>query len=264
VIEEASEVPGFRGAFFHGSTNWLPDDAILAGASDVDVMVVLANPSPALTRGKLLYRDVMLDVSSLPSDQLRSPEMILGQYHLAGSFRAPGIILDPSGQLTDLQAAVSKGYVKRHWVYRRCEHARDKVLRNLESLNESVPFYDQVTAWLFAAGVLTHVLLVAGLRNPTVRRRYVATRELLAEYGHSDLYETLLGLLGCARMSRAHVEHHLAALAEAFDAAAAVVTTPFFFAPDISDIARPIAIDGSRELIEHGSHREAVFWMVAT
>jgi hypothetical protein len=264
VIEEASGVPEFRGAFFHGSTNWLPDDAILPDASDVDVMVVLANPSPALTLGKLRYRDVILDVSSLSSDQRRLPEMILGQYHLAGSFRAPGIILDPSGRLTDLQAAVSRDYAKRQWVYRRCEHARDKVLHNLQSLNESDPFHDQVTAWLFAAGVVTHILLVAGLRNPTVRGRYVATRELLAEYGHGGFYETLLDLLGCGQMSRAQADNHLAALAEAFGAAAAVVKTPFFFAPDISDIARPIAIDGSRDLIERGSHREAVFWMVAT
>jgi hypothetical protein len=65
-------------------------------------------------------------------------------------------------------------------------------------------------------------------------------------------------------MSRARVEHHLAALAEVFDAAGAAVTTPFSFASDISDIARPVAIDGSRELIEGGNHREAVFWMVAT
>jgi hypothetical protein len=60
-----------------------------------------------------------------------------------------------------------------------------------------------VTAWLFATGVTTHVLLVAGLKNPTVRQRYVATRELLADYGRVDFYETLLELLGCAQMSRA-------------------------------------------------------------
>ena len=32
----------------------------------------------------------------------------------------------------------------------------------------------------------------------------------------------------------------------------------------ITPAARPIAIDGSRELIEAGAHREAVFWIVAT
>lgn len=49
-----------------------------------------------------------------------------------------------------------------------------------------------------------------------------------------------------------------------FDAAAMVITTPFFFASEISDVARPLAIAGSRELIARGDHREAVFWIVAT
>ena len=263
VIEEASNRPGFAGAFYHGSTTWLPDDAPLPATSDVDVMVVLTDPDPPPKPGKIVYRDVLVEVSYLPSDQVRSPDQILGQYHLAGSFRTPSIILDPSGRLTRLQAAVARDYAKRRWVYRRCEHARDKLLRGY-GLNESDPFPDQVVAWLFPAGITTHVLLLAGLQNPTVRRRYVAARDLLADYGHPEFYETLLELLGCARISRARVEHHLAALADAFDAAKAVVKTPFFFASDISDVARPIAIDGSRELIVRGDHREAVFWLVAT
>jgi hypothetical protein len=49
-----------------------------------------------------------------------------------------------------------------------------------------------------------------------------------------------------------------------FDTAKAVIKTPFSFASDISDAAGPIAIDGSRELIERGLHREAVFWIVVT
>ena len=134
--------------------------------------------------------------------------MILGHYHLAGSFRTQSIISDPSGRLTELQATVSRDYAER--------------------------------------------------------RRYVAARALLEECGHLDFHEALLELLGCARMSRAQAEHHLAALTDAFDATKAMVKTPFFFASDISDIARPIAIDGSRELIERSQHREAVFWIVAT
>jgi len=43
-----------------------------------------------------------------------------------------------------------------------------------------------------------------------------------------------------------------------------VIKTPFFFSADISDLARAVAIDGNRELIEHGDHRAAIFWMVAT
>ena len=227
-------------------------------------MVVVAEPGPPNKPGKFLYQDVLLEVSYLSDHQLLSPEQILGQYHLAGSFRVPGIISDPTGRLGDVQAAVSEDYAKRRWVYRRCEDARGRVLRNVRSLDASMPFHDQVTAWLFATGVVAHVLLVAGLKNPTVRRRYVAAQELLAEYGRLDAYEALLEQLGCAQMSSPRVEHHLTALADAFDAAKAVVKTPFFFASDISDVARPVAIGGSRELIAGGFHREAVFWIVAT
>jgi hypothetical protein len=227
-------------------------------------MVVLTDPGPPPKRGKILYQDVLLDVSYLPQDQLQSPAVILGQSHLAGSFRTANIILDPSGQLTSLQAAVSRDFARRKWVYQRCAHARDKILNNLQGLDEAASFHDQVVPWLFATGVMTHVLLVAGLKNPTVRRRYVAVRQLLADYGYEAFHATLLEVLGCARMDRGRVEQHLAALTAVFDIAKTVIQTPFFFASDISDLARPIAIDGSRELIERGYHREAIFWLVAT
>ena len=264
VMAEGSRLPGFAGAFYHGSINWLPDDAVLPATSDVDVMVVLADANPPDKLGKFIYQDVLLEVSYLPGNQLESAEMILGKYHLAGSFRTPGIILDPSGQLTKLQAAVGDAYAKRRWVYQRCEDARNNSLRHLAALNESAPLHDQLAAWLFGAGVTTHVLLVAGLKNPTVRQRYGAVRTLLAEYGHLDFYEALLQLLGCAQLSRAQVEQQLAALTAVFDVAKTVIKTPVFFASDISDLARPIALDGSRELIERGDHREAVFWIIAT
>lgn len=264
VLEEARAMPGFVGAFSHGSVNWLPDEAILPPTSDLDILIVLADADSSGKTGKLVYRDVMLEVSYLPHDQMRSPDLVLRDYHLAGSFRMASILADPSGQLARLQAAVARDYARRPWVKARCEHARAHVLRHLRSLSQPAPLHDQVIGWLFAAGVTTHVLLVAGLQNPTVRRRYVAARELLADYGHGDFCPSLLELLGCAGMGRAQVEQHLAALAEVFDAAKAVIKTPFSFASDISDRARPIAIDGSRELIERGDHREAVFWMAVT
>lgn len=264
VIEQAGEVPGFCGAFYHGSSNWLPDDAILPATSDVDIMVVIDGTHLPNKLGTFVYKGALLEVSYMTSDQLQCPEMVLGVSHLAGSFRTASIILDPSGALTALQRAVSKDYARRDWVYKRCEHATGKVLMNLRSLNEAEPFHDQVLHWLFGTGVTTHVLLVAGLKNPTVRKRYAAVRELLSEYGHLDFYDTLLETLGCAGMSREDVERHLAALTDVFDAASTVVKTPFFFASSISDVARLIAIDGSRELIESDHHREAIFWIVAT
>jgi hypothetical protein len=89
-------------------------------------------------------------------------------------------------------------------------------------------------------------------------------RNLLAGYGRLDFYEPLLALLGCEHMSTAQVNVHLDTLAGAYDDASNVITSPFFFASDITPLARPVAIDGSRELIMRGEHREAVFWIVAT
>lgn len=227
-------------------------------------MVVFDLPEPPEKLGKFFSQDVLLEVSYLPADQIASPEQVLSHYHLAGSFRRPGIISDPSGQLNKLYAAVSRDYAKREWVYKRCAHARTNVLNLVSSLNESAPLHDQVTSWLFATGVTTHILLVAGMRNPTVRKRYLATRELLIDYQLLDFYEILLEMLGCATMSRERVEHHLAVLEEVFDVAKTVLKTPYRFAADISDTGRPIVIEGSREMIERGFHREAIFWMVAT
>jgi hypothetical protein len=264
VIEEASGIPGFCGAYTAGSTNWLPYDADLATTTDFDIMVVLTDPNQASRRGKFRYREVLLEASYLRDDQLRSPDLVLNDYHLAPSFRTTNIILDPSGHLTALRAIVCRDYAKRQWVRERCANARDRVLGCLRSINEATPLHDQVIACLFGAGITTHVLLVAGLRNPTVRARYVAVRELLADYDHVEFHEAILELLGAARMSRGRVGQHLAALTDIFDAATKAIKTPFPFASDLSDIARPIAIDGSLELIERGYHREAMFWIAVT
>jgi hypothetical protein len=264
VIEEGSRTSGFAGAFFAGSAVWLPAESTLPATSDVDLWVVLDMPEPGEKLGKFRYRDVLLEVSYLSRDRLQSPEQILGDYHLAGTFWRPNVIADPSGELTRLQTAVARDYAKRAWVRQRCEAVEAKIRRDLQGVDPAAPFHDQVTSWLFATGVTTHMLLVAGLRNPTVRQRYLAARTLLADYGRLDFYERLLALLGCAEMSRSQAEGHLAALTEVFDATKTVIKTPFFFAADISDLARSVPIDGSRELIEQGHQREAVFWMVAT
>ena len=264
AMEEASSIPGFYGAYTAGSINWLPDDADLAPTSDFDIMVVVADPNRAGKRGKFVYRDILLEVSYLSNDQLCSSDVVLRDYHLAPSLRTTSIILDPSGRLTALLEIVRRDYTKRQRVLQRCANARSKVLGYLESIHEESPHHDQVIACLFAAGITTNVLLVAGLRNPTVRARYMAVRELLAEYSRLEFHDSLLELLGCARISRGRVDEHLTALRHNFDAAKEAIKTQFAFASDISDIARPSAIDASLELIERGYHREAMFWIAVT
>ena len=264
VVAQAIKKAGFKGAFFSGSTIGQPDDAVLPATSDIDVVVVIEDAGLPMKLGKFVYGGALLEVTYLSWDQLASVEEVLTSYHLAGSFRTDTIIADPAGHLGRLQTEVSRRFAEQIWVRRRCENALQKVEHGLQNIDTGLPLHDKITSWLFPTGVTTHVLLVAALRNPTVRRRYLMAQDVLRQYEQSGIYEELLKLLGCVHMTAQRVEHHLEELARTFDAAAAAAKTAFFFSTDISAAARPIAIDGSRELIRSGYHREAVFWIVAT
>ncbi|MFD0022333.1 hypothetical protein [Streptomyces sp. NPDC058382] len=264
VSAHARTAPGYRGAYFSGSTVGRPDDAELAPSSDVDVMVVTEQDEPPAKPGKLRYEGVLLEISYVPWAELDDPAEVLSSYHLAGSFRRDTVIDDPTGRLRALHAAVSPRFAEPGWVHRRCLDALHRVEGRLAAFDTSLPFHEQVTAWMFPTGVTTHVLLVAALRNPTVRLRYAAAREVLTAYGRPELYPELLELLGCAGVSGQRVRHHVAELTRTFDATVPVARTPFFFSSDLTAQARPIAVDGSLELLDRGDHREAVFWIVAT
>lgn len=264
VAQHAQSDAGFRGAYFSGSTVGLPDDAELSPSSDIDIFVVTAQEDPPAKPGKLRFQGVLLEVSYLPWTEVASADDVLASYHLAGSFRTDTIIADPTGDLHKLHAHVSCHFAARHWARRRCQDARHRIETRLAAIDTSAPFHEQVISWLFPTGVTCHVLLVAALRNPTVRLRYLAAREVLTDYGHLSLYPELLNLLGCSHLPAQRVQHHLRELAATFEATVQVAKTPFFFRSDITPTARPIAIDGSQRLIDSGDHREAVFWIIAT
>ena len=264
VVEEVSRIPGFSGAYTAGSTNWLPDDTEMPGPSDLDVVVAVTDQGLAGGRRKFVHDGVLFDVALLGVDALRSPEQVMGDSQVGPSFRTAQILLDPSGHLTSLLDAVRRDFSKRRWVQARCDGAGERVLRHLKSIDRQASFPDQVLACLFAAGVTTHMLLLAGLRNPTVRRRYEAVGELLGEYGRIGFHETLLGLLGAKHIRREQAEMHLAAVMEIFAAAERAADPSLPFAADISESARPATIEGSRELIKCGLHREAMFWIAVT
>ncbi|MWV42128.1 hypothetical protein GRF59_00660 [Paenibacillus sp. HJL G12] len=264
VYDYARKDEGYLGAYFSGSTVGRSDEDMLPVGSDVDIVVVKEGELPPQKLGKFMFRNTLIEVTYISSEQLESAERVLRSYHLAGSFRMNTLIDDPTGKLSLLQAQVSKQFAEKKWVQLRCEEARNRVQAGLCSLNSSSPLYEQVMSWLFPTGVMTHVLLVAALRNPTVRLRYLAAREVLSEYGYEEFYPKLLHVLGCEDWTPSKVQRHVDGLEQTFDTAASVAQTAFFFSSDITSEARSIAIDGSRELIRTGNHREAVFWITAT
>jgi len=263
AYQEAVHLPGFCGAFYHGSVNWLNDSDLLPAASDVDVIVVLTDPE-GYSSGKFIYKELLVEVSYLAADEFCTAEQVLGKFYLAGSFRKHSIIAEKGTHLSTLQRQVAAQYANIEWVRKRCEHARGLALNYLEPPTAGTPLHDQITSWLFARGLMVHMLLVAGLKNPTVRKRYLEVKLLLEEYHLPEFYERLLESTRFAALSRRDVEGHLDALTAAFDDAAKVISTPYRFAADISSTGKPVAIGGSYELIKAGYHREAMFWIVAT
>ncbi|MFI6479226.1 hypothetical protein ACIBH1_14930 [Nonomuraea sp. NPDC050663] len=262
VLGHRHTIADYGGAYFSGSAVWAGDDEELPVSSDVDVMVL----TPAKL-GKFRHHGVLIEVSAVGWDRLGSAEQVLGSYHVAGAFRpgADTVIDDPTGRLTALRRDVAPLYGQAHWVRRRCADAEEGVAAFASRAAEGSGTWPQlVTSWLFGCGVTTHVLLTAGLRNPTVRKRYSAVLALLRAHGMEGFHTDLLDLLGCADWTPARTLHHLDALTEVFDRTALLKERDFPFAADLTAESRPVAIDGSRELIERGEHREAVFWIVAT
>lgn len=263
VRDVASADPLFLGAVLHGSANWMSDDAEIAPTSDLDVMVIRSGDNGAEKLGKFIYRDLLLEVSYLQWDDIADAEALLANYQLVGSFAGAQPLADPSGRLTALIANVSAQYARRRWVQARVDRACQRAVGAFPHRPEA-ELHDQVTAWLFSTGALCHILLVAALENPTVRKRYLAARDVLDRYGFAVEYGSMLGLLGCRQMTAGRAREHLTAMTAAFDAAKQVVQESYMFSADINDVSRPVAVDGSRELIDAGNHHEAVFWIVAT
>ncbi len=264
VEEAGSRTAGFQGAFFAGSINWMQDGDPFPSTSDVDVKIVVddAVGLPEVTRELLFIDDVALEVVYMSSKWFQSSSAILSDYRSACTFAKPNLILDRSQYLARLQREVMENYAGHAWIRKRCEQAFSELKRSLTMMNETQAIHDQVSSWVFTLIFLAHLFLVADLRNPTMRKCLVSVRETLSRYRLMPQFETMLEFLGCADKGREQVEGLLAACSNSFQAAVEVVRTPFFNTNLLRPEARPLALDGSQELIEQGAHRETVLWIL--
>jgi len=264
VHDHQQQLPGFRGAFFSGSLTELSLDSELSATSDVDVVVVLAGSEAIPKLGKFGHEGVLLEVTFLAEDELADVEAVAHTFFLAPSFRTDQVISDPTGHLGRLQRRISTGFSRPEAIRARYQNALERLETRLGRVGAEPAWHDQVSAWLFPTSLTTVVILVAALKNPTVRLRYLNARATLVAHDRLEVYGRLLELTGCAAAQPDQVQRHLDRLAVTFDRAAALARTPFFFSSDITPVARPIAIGGSQDLIAAGRHREAVFWVIAT
>jgi hypothetical protein len=109
---------------------------------------------------------------------------------------------------------------------------------------------------------ITHNAIVANLGNPTMRKCLVVFGALVKAHAEGDLQESMLQLLGSASMNRQTVEGYFRDLSQAFDWAVDIIRGPSM-GDFVNENARLIAINGCREMMENGHHREAMFWIAS-
>lgn len=252
------------GAVYSGSIAERPEENDLPEDSDVDVLILLPQAKTPEKIGKILVSGIFLDVSFLPDAILQDCEALISTYELAGSFRSKQIFYDPKGLLAPVGRFFDAHFGQQHWVMQRCERVFEKIAAGVDQYKETQTVLGNTNAWLFPAGICTHAILVAGQENPTVRLRYLRTRELLTQWNRQDLYESLLALSGFDKLTQEQVQSHLDQLAVTFAQASKNRKSAFPFQNDITEEGARIAIQGSQTLIDQGNHREAVFWITAT
>src|SRR5689334_11006089 len=143
VRENISSDPAFRGAFFSGSIRSLSPDAEFPPTSDVDVFIVLDCPTSPPKLGKLLFRDVLLEITYIAARELAHVESVAMNYHLAPCFAHNHIIADPFGQLRSLHRVISVTFYDAAAIRARCDNALAKIERGLQGIDPNASWPDQ-------------------------------------------------------------------------------------------------------------------------
>ncbi len=257
---------GFCGAYLSGSFLQAPEDDIWPETSDIDIVIIIEDKPPEIKPGKFQYGGVLLEVSLIHKGEYTSLKHILSTHYLAYALHIDGIINDPHGFLKPLHLEVKEQYAKDFWMRKRCQFIIAHIRDSIAHFNRNAPFHEQVTGWLFPTGIATFPILAAALKNCTVRKRYTAARMVLEAYGLMEFYPPLIRLLTGDIFKVSSLPGHLRELETTFDLACKTTgpSVHYPFRSDISFSSRPVALDGSRDLIESAYPMEAVFWMAAT
>jgi hypothetical protein len=260
VDTQASQMPGFCGAHLMGGITYTPKVAIFPSYRDVDLSIVLDNDEDGEVHD-VAYRGLILEYGQNSRKRYAHAETILADPELASNLAADSILADPEGILAKLQATVAKEYARRKWVLARCSIGEKNARAALEALEREQPMVGfLVNLVTFILG-LTELSASATLTAPTHRRCLIVMRESLTDYGHSELAERLLEVIGFAHMSATSVAAYLQECAATFDRAVQITRTPVLYKFKLQPHVRPYIIEGAQAMIDEGYHREAMYWI---
>lgn len=260
VENHARHMPDFAGAYLWGGITAMAEDAPFHLYRDVDVVVVMTQGAPE-DEWEEFYRGLCLEIIPKNLDEHRDIEAVLGNPSAGPNMAMTQILADPTGLLEPLCLAVTTDYTRRRWVAARCNTEKTWAENALNSMRQAATPQDRLNAARDFLSAISGLLAVAQLKRPTTRRTLALLRELLEAQGRPDLNEMALTVMGSVHMSRAEVEALLDQTMIAFDRAVEVIHTPIPYGFAIRPHLRPYYLEGSREMIDEGSHREAMFWI---
>jgi hypothetical protein len=264
IASNWEQFPGFAGSFFGGSINVTPEEAPWPESSDVDI-TVLADVPRGLSH--VHHQDLLLEISTQPRDKFDlSFEGIVSDFRQAIHFSVPSIIMDPTGRLEQVHRQVREAYPRRKWVIKRCQGTEKLVRDVLDGALVTIGF-GMDTAWgavytlHYAVFAAAEMLALADLRNPTIRKSLVVSRQVLEKCDRLDLQESFLRALGADALSPDTVRAHIEQLERTMVEASAAIRTPFFFSDKLQAGSRSHILAGAQEIVNTGLHREAALWI---
>jgi hypothetical protein len=257
-----SKMPGFCGAHLMGGLNYTAKDSPFPSYKDVDLNILLRD-GDGWNVHDVSYKDLILEYGSVNIEEYKSADMVLSDPRLASNLAVKSILSDPTGMLSALHETVALEYPRRKWVLARCDSAKSAAKDTLKELSQANSLSDAFSNLGFLMLDLSGLIAIAGLKPPTHRRSLVLAREVLETWGQADLHEEILKVYGSAHFSRSDVEAYLPICARAFDKAVEVKQTPIPYGFKLQSYVKPYFIDGAKEMIDEGFHREALLWISA-
>lgn len=245
-------------AFIGGSAAITSPDAPYDPASDIDCYLVIDGPLPPGKIGKVVVDGVLLDVSWLPWSQIEQGH---ANAVISSLLNFGQIIHDPTERLKTIQHGIQSSFATPAAIERRLKDMRQRIRSGLMADSSYLPKPERVMNWLFPATLATHLPLIAACAPLTVRKRFLATKQVM----DAVEYEELLALYDFDHVTRAQAEQWLELTDRIFTENVELAdSSSRFWASDIREDARAIAIGGSLQLIDSGLHREALYWIIAT
>ncbi|HEX7507928.1 MAG TPA: hypothetical protein VF550_14215 [Polyangia bacterium] len=264
VAEELARLPGeVQCVFTHGSINWLADEDPFPPSSDLDLVVVVPKVDNARHRPrKRPYSGIAVEAFYVPREWLLSANALLADFRLAPSVVHGKVLFDPDRLMDRLRAVMAPELSRRQWIRLRCRSVRDYAIPVIAAFerSDSLIYLNAVTC--LAVRAMAQMVLLADLRNPTVKKALVKVRDVFTAYDMAEEQRGLLLLFGAAELDNDSILVASSHCRQTLDEACRWLRTPFIGDNCVTVYSRPSLDVDVPACVAGGTGREIFSWLV--